>query len=98
MKTSTESFANIFIAGLVFTTSLATTGFQNTNSGSQNAIESFRLDTSTTSPDVYIGASMSSAEESRILVEFVSDIVDNSKPMPAEFAQLVNENFWDLVD
>jgi len=26
------------------------------------------------------------------------DIISNSKPMPAEFAQLVNENFWDLVD
>ena len=26
------------------------------------------------------------------------DIVENSKPMPPEFAQLVNDNFWDLVD
>ena len=30
--------------------------------------------------------------------ELTLDIVENSKPMPAEFAQLVNDNFWDLVD
>lgn len=28
----------------------------------------------------------------------VEDIIENSKPMPPEFAQLVNDNFWDLVD
>lgn len=26
------------------------------------------------------------------------DIVDNSKPMPPEFSQMVNDNFGDLVD
>ena len=26
------------------------------------------------------------------------DIEENSKPMPPEFAKLVNDNFWDLVD
>lgn len=30
--------------------------------------------------------------------ELTLDIVENSKPMPPEFAQLVNDNFWDLVD
>lgn len=28
----------------------------------------------------------------------IKDIVENSKPMPPEFAQLVNDNFWDMVD
>lgn len=30
--------------------------------------------------------------------EITSDIVENSKPMPPEFAKLVNDNFWDMVD
>lgn len=30
--------------------------------------------------------------------EITLDIVENSKPMPPEFAQLVNEHFWKLID
>ena len=30
--------------------------------------------------------------------DLTEDIIKNSKPMPPEFAQLVNDNFWDLVD
>lgn len=28
----------------------------------------------------------------------IGQIIKNSKPMPAEFAKLVNDNFWELVD
>lgn len=28
----------------------------------------------------------------------LEDFIDNQKPMPPEFAELVQENFWDLVD
>lgn len=38
------------------------------------------------------------AEEEKILKDFVADLVDKQKPCPPEFLELVNENFWDLVD
>lgn len=41
---------------------------------------------------------LSKVEESVILKRFISDIVHNSYEIPGEFAKLVHENFWDLVN
>lgn len=37
-------------------------------------------------------------EEEETLRDFTKDIVENQKPMPSEFQQIINEHFWDLVD
>ena len=37
-------------------------------------------------------------EEENILYKFVNDLATNQKDMPVEFSELVNEQFWDLVD
>ncbi len=37
-------------------------------------------------------------EEEEALRDFTKDIVENQKPMPSEFQQIINEHFWDLVD
>lgn len=35
--------------------------------------------------------------EEKIFYDFAMDIIENSKPMPSDFAKLVNENFWNLI-
>lgn len=37
-------------------------------------------------------------EQTLNIEELTLDIIENSKPMPPEFSQMVNDNFWDLVD
>lgn len=32
------------------------------------------------------------------VIEIFDDIVENQKDIPEEFADLVNRNFWDLID
>lgn len=32
------------------------------------------------------------------IIQFFNDIIENQKDIPGEFANLVNEHFWDLID
>ncbi len=32
------------------------------------------------------------------IIQFFDDIIENQKDIPEEFANLVNEHFWDLID
>lgn len=32
------------------------------------------------------------------IIQFFDDIIENQKGIPEEFASLVNEHFWDLID
>lgn len=41
---------------------------------------------------------LSQLEAATILKKFISDIVQNSRELPGEFAELVYKNFWDLVN
>lgn len=97
MNKSTASFTYIFLA-TAFSSSAFHYGLQRVDYDTQNVMGISRTDINSMSPDLSNGNAMTQAEESRILYDFISDIVNNSKPMPAEFAQLVNDNFWDLVD
>ncbi len=96
MNKSTASFTYIILA-VTFSPSVAI-GIQSIDSGTQNVTELSWDNISSMSSNISYGGAMHQAEESKILYDFISDIINNSKPMPAEFAQLVNDNFWDLVD
>lgn len=38
-----------------------------------------------------------SSEEKKVLFDFIDDIVSNSESMPADFAELLNEHFSELL-
>lgn len=40
---------------------------------------------------------LSESDQIETLHFFASNILENIKPLPSEFSQLIDENFWDLV-
>ncbi len=38
------------------------------------------------------------AERERILYSFAKTLVSSQKDLPTEYSQVVNDNFWELID